>query len=362
MKRFFAVAAIAALFLTSCNQAKELEEVSTVRAEMKFSIANIATKGYVEGASFDDTAFDKLHEGTNPTNPRSMTLSAYLYPQSGASSNYFVGETFSVDNEDGDARRWHHTPAIYWPMGGKLSFLAYSVTEPFDGTAVKWSSDNAASQVVLNVSDQYIQDDILYSGVYQRNSGATVGDPGSTGTPATDVEMTFQHAQAWIEFQIKSQTPNIVKLNEIVVKNINSRGQLTINAPASASAEAAAVWDFNYVNKRDLVVPDTYNVYNNPDSVAANKPGFPRYIGTEVKYFDFLLPGSQDQTEFLLHYQLEGQDNILEYSYKLTGSKWNMGNKYIYEIEFRPYEIIVKPIVTTWDGGDVPSDFPSVLE
>ena len=357
MKKFFAFAAIAALFLTSCNQSKEIEEVATQGPEMTFSIANIATKGYVEGNTFDDTAYDMLHETTaNPTTPRTMTLSAYLYPQSGASANYFVGETFSVDAASGDARRWHHTPAIYWPMGGKLSFLAYSVTEAFDGTAVKWNSENASSQVVLNVSDVYLQDDIMYSGVYQRNSGATV-DPLQG---ASDVEMTFKHAQAWIEFQIKSESADIVKLNEIVVKNVNTRGQLTINAPASPAAEdgATAVWDYNYVTKRDLVVPDTYGVYNDPEGAT------PKYIGTTVQYLDFLLPGAQDQTSFILHYQLKGQDNILEYSYNLTGSKWNMGSKYIYEIEFRPYEIIVKPQVTGWTaaGAQELPGFPSVLE
>lgn len=358
MKRFFAIAAIAALTLTSCNQAQEIEEVNGFGPEMTFSIANIATKGYVEGATFDDTAFDKLHEAsTNPTTPRTMNLSAYLYPQSGASSNYFIGETFAVQGT-GDTRRWHHTPAIYWPMGGKLAFLAYSVTEQFDGTAVKWNSENAASQVVLNVSDVYLQDDILYAGVYQRSSGAD-----HTATPATaasDVEMTFKHAQAWIEFQLKSETADIVKVNEIIVKNVNTRGQLTINAPTSAAAEASAtaVWDFNYVTKRDLVVPDTYSVYNDPEGTT------PKYIGTDVEYLDFLLPGAQDGTEFLIHYQLKGQDNVLEYSYKLTGSKWNMGLKYIYEIEFRPYEIVVKPSVQAWDNpaADQLPGFPSVLE
>lgn len=356
MKRILILAALAATVLASCNT-KEIQgemEDRMNNQELFFSAANYFTKGYVETDAFIDSPFDKLHGQTpDGKTDRTMMMSAYLTPQSGASSNYFVGETFSKNANGETDGKWHHNPKIYWPLGGELSFLAFSSTVPFEGTAIHWNEDNAASKLVLNCSESYLQDDILYAGVYKRSSGASSG---ANPTGASDVQMIFQHAQAWIQFQLRSEAANLVKVNEIILSGINTRGELTINAPASASANATASWNFNYERRQDFVMPDTYGVYNNPDAAT------PKYLGTAVEYMDVLLPAEQAQSAIIIHYQLEGQDNVLEYTYQLPATMWNKGERYIYAIEFRPYEIIVSPSVAPWDAGNVPSgaDWPNL--
>lgn len=339
MKKIFVFAAMAAMVFTACNnnQIANVDELE-LGPEISMSIANLSTKGYVEGSDFVDTPYDALHPST-PGNPRKMMLSAYLTPQSGASANYFVGQEFAKNANGETDDKWHHNPKVYWPMGGTLSFLAYSSTIPFAGTAVFWDEDNAANKVVLGVSEEYLQDDILFSAIPTRGSQA------GPAAGAADVALTFNHTQAWIQFQIKSESANLVKINEIIIEDLYSRGELTLTGGATPKAE----WNFRRETASDRAMDDTYAILA------------PAYIPVETAYMDMLVP-EQRQTAFVLHYTLEGQDNILEYRYDLSTEQWLMGKKYVYEITFKPYEIVVVPTVTAFTAGAVPADFPSELE
>lgn len=363
MKRFFVFAAFAAMFFTACNT----NEIAVDEPEMGFgpelsvSVANVSTKGYVEGNDFVDTPVAGLHPST-PGDPRIMYLSAYQTPQdgqSGASGNYFVGEVFAKAVGQGGDNKWHHNPKVYWPLGRNLSFLAFSSTIPFEGTTVVWDTNNAASKCVLHVDDSYMQDDILYAACESRGSGASSGS--ATPSAASDVAMQFYHAQAWIQFQLKvgddASMANVVKVNKVILKNIRTRGELTItNNETSSDPKATASWNLNFERAVDFEMPDNYSVLNDPTSDT------PKYLTTNVGYLDALIP-QQAQTQIVIQYQLAGQDTMLEYTYTLNDSTpvWNMGMKYIYAITFKPYEIIVVPTVKGWDEH-VPSDFPSTLE
>ncbi len=336
MKKLFIFAAAAAtVLLASCN--KEEAKKSSDAIQQEISVTSVAlTKGYVEADKFVDTPYDALHPSDNQTD-RTLVMSSFLTPQSGASTNYFVGELFAKGTET-DHPLWHHTPAIYWPMGGTLDFLAYSSTIPFSGTAVKWSEENAANECVLYVSEEYLQDDVLYGGVKGRQ---TLG-----GAP---VAMQFKHTQAWIQFQIKVQDAsmnNIIKINDITIKNLQTRGELTIKGGESPEAK----WNFNSETAFDRAMDDTYGILA------------PAYISDEVGYMDMLVP-EQPQTEFVIHYTMAGQDAVLEYSCNLATAQWQKGKKYIYEITFKPYEITVDPSVVPFDVVDPgAAGFPLPLE
>lgn len=337
MKKVFVFAAVAALVFSACN---EIEDNRPVVEQQEISIVSVGavTKGYVEGADFVDTPYDALHPST-PGAERTLQMSAFLTPQSGASANYFVGQEFAINaNNEGDDL-WHHNPKVYWPIGARgVDFLAYSSTIPFTGTAVNWNQDNAASKCVLYVSEDYLQDDVLY--------GAVAGRTTNGGAP---VAMTFNHTQAWIQFQIKVETAemeNIVKVNDITIKNLYSRGELTINGGSTPSAS----WNFTSETAVDRAMDDTYGILN------------PAFIASEVGYMDMLIP-AQAQTSFVMHYTLAGQDTVLEYTYDLANAQWEMGKKYIYEITIKPYEITVEPTVTAFDEVNPGANgFPSVLE
>ena len=338
MKKVFVfAAALAAFALTACNEVSP--KVDEPQQELALVNAAQVTKGYVEGATFVDSPYDKLHGQTpDGKTDRAMLLSAYLTPQSGAAGDYFVGQTFSKNANGETDNMWHHNPKVYWPIGGTLDFLAISSTLPFSGTVINWNPDNAAQSVVLTVGDKYLQDDIIY--------GAVVGRTTNAGAPVT---MTFNHTQAWIQFQIKvddDSMNDIVKINDITLKNIYTRGELTLNGGSTPSA----VWDFGRETAIDKAMDDTYQILA------------PNYISDQVGYMDMLVP-AQAQTEFVMHYTLEGQENVLEYSYPLATAQWEKGKKYIYEITIKPYEITVNPLVTDFvvvDPGA--TGFPSVIE
>lgn len=337
MKKLFVFAAMAALLLSACNEIeKPIAELQ--QDEISLVSANFATKGYVEGADFVDTPYDALHPST-PGDPRTMQLSAYLTPQSGASGNYFVAQPFEKNANGETDNLWHHNPKIYWPIGAQgVDFLAYSSTIPFTGTAVKWNQSNAASECILYVSEEYLQDDILF--------GAVAGRQTNAGAP---VAMTFNHAQAWIQFQIKvedASMENIVKINDITITSLQTRGELTLKGGAAPTAS----WNFTSETAVDRPMDDTYGILA------------PAFISSTVGYMDMLVP-QQPQTSFVMHYTLAGQDAVLEYTYDLANATWEMGKKYIYEITIKPYEITVQPTVVPFtEVNPGATGFPSTLE
>ena len=347
----FLFAATAMIFAASCNKGIDLGNDS--KAELTINSVAL-TKGYVEAAAFAETPYDKLHEDPAADKvDRKMWLSAYMTPQSGASENYFVGQEFSKNANGETDNLWHHNPKVYWPLGGTLDFLAYSAHEAISGTALNWDPVNAASKLVLNVSNEFLQDDLIYGAVVGRKSfiEASGSDP---KVPGASVAMTFNHTQAWIQFQIKvkeAAMENIFTLRDITINKLYTRGELTINGGATPNH----VWNFKNETAVDYKMHDTYEICGDGSTA--------KYIKSTVGYMDMLVP-AQDQTAFVMHYTLAGQeDKVLEYKYSLATAQWQSGKKYIYEITLDPYEITVTPTVTDFAVVNPgASGFPSELE
>ncbi len=355
MKKVFVFAAAAALLLiTACNEVsnpaiEQMDEISVVNAAS-------VTKGYVEGATFVDSPYDKLHGQTpDGKTDRNMYLSAYLTPkgtQSFASANYFVNQLFSKNANGETDNMWHHNPKIYWPLGGQLDFLAFSSTIDFSGTALNWDNGNAASKCVLYVSEDYLQDDILFAYAASQTS--------NNGTPTA---MNFNHTQAWIEFQINvdnDDMKDVVKVEDIIIKDLQTRGELTL----TGGATPACSWNFTSETARDRAMDDTYGILASATgSPFINDVKNPATGTGTWAYMDMLIPAQQPQSSFLVHYTLAGQPAVLEYCYDLPNAYWEAGKKYIYQITFKPYEIIINPDVVPFDTVDPGhSSFPSTID
>lgn len=361
MKKLFVFAAVAALCLTACNQTEKALEIEDQQMPIQLvNAANINTKGYVAGETMEDNLYNKLHYGdealVDSHSWRDIRLSAYLTPgaqQTFASQPYFIDELWRTDN-NGAAASWkHHNGTafspIYWPMSGSLQFLGISMTEDLSGSAVSWNSANPAAGVTLTIGDKFMQDDVMYADCPARgsNEGAAVA-------------MNFRHTQAWIQFKIQSTVADIVTLKDIVVENVYTRGDVTVG-PVISPATENVIWNFDREASRNLSMPDNY-------AGDAVKQGYDKLLAvsspaaaTDIKYFDVLLP-KQAKTSFVVYYTLAGQDNVLEFRYPLDGSIWNAGSKYVYEITFKPHEIIVDPTVTTFANGTVTDFTPTTLE
>jgi len=339
MRKILYLAAAAALAsLAACN--KDGANAETVKAEeISFVSVTSPTKGYISAATFYDTAIAELHNAKPATTARDMQISAWLTPQNGVAGNYFVDYKYSKGDGTKETR-WHHNPPIYWPVGGSLDFLAYSVQTPFDSKDVNWA-DNASESVVLNVLEDKLQDDIVFCAAQQSSTDG-----------ATAVAMEFQHAQAWIEFQLKmadAKMKDQLAVESIEIEKLYTTGELTISRSA---ATASAKWNFRYEMARDFSMPDNYGLYGSQQTEAPFS--LTNALDDKVRYMDVLIP-EQDKTAFVINYVLAGQPNKLSYRFTLDNAKkgWLMGEKYVYEIVFTTNEITVAPTVREFVAGDV---------
>ena len=413
---FAAMAAVLPFCTASCDKENSMKDAP----EQEISFMNgVHTKGYVDGATFFEKATADLHDPSAVTAARSMQISAYVTPQSGAPGNYFVNETFA---QGGDSK-WHHTPALYWPVASQLDFLAVSATTPFDAADMDWYPSNASVQVRLDVDETRTQDDILVAAAQMNSDAATtITTGGGTTTYATgqSVGMVFEHTQAWIEFQLSvasAEMTDRIAIKEIVVENAARGGELLLTRDGVTVKKDWALDD-----QDDFVFDDTYGVYGrskeaedyvteygavqtakaaleaaiaggdaadiatrqtaydaaqealqaavktyalvNPinavggknDRTDADIDGTAE-TATNCAYLDMLLP-QQTKTAFIIRYVLAGQPNVLEYRYTFPGtSKWEMGRKYVYDIDFVISEITVsptvKPYVATFDSTEL---------
>ena len=352
MKNFLLITAVTCAALVSCN--KKAPSNIQIPAdnglqECSFMAFNgIGTKGYVESELFADTPYNKLHkpnyEPTEANDAREMLISSYLTPQSGFPGTYFKEATYRYSDTD---ELWHNfngdeLSPIYWPIGGQLDFLALSVTENIPEGDLIWNEDNVAQSFTLKAGDNFKQDDILFASVCGRKIGA---DP--------KVEMEFNHAQAWIQFQLNAggtQTgASVVNVLKVELIDIYSKGDVTVY---NNLGNAFAKWDFRKETRSDVKMDDTYEVCGTEETpkYLVPKEGVEGKDSDTIGYMDMLIP-EQQKTAFRITYTLKGQEaNVLTYYYELEHENWLMGHKYIYKIDFGTNEITVDPSVVTFNG------------
>lgn len=312
-------ATAALLLLASCHEIETTLPVKDTVVTVD-ALSRHMTKGYVEGTALVDTPFDALHDGTveGDRAPRTIRLTAWLQPQSGAEQEYFRDEVYSRESDG----LWHHDPKMYWPMEGHLDFLGYSSTIPFE--SVTWNGGKSTDGMKIYVDDRYTQDDVLFA--FLRNQTSRNDDG--------HVSLVFDHAQAWVEFRLRATAENLVRVQEVILTDIYTAGDLVVEHPF-ATAEAS--WDFRREIRRDTPVDDTWNIFG-------------AYLPVETVYLDMLIP-EQPMKKIVIRYGLGESAAIFSHEFELTsGATWLMGKKYIYDITIAPTEITIAPSVVDWDA------------
>jgi len=342
-KILFAAAAVLALASCSKDEVPALE--NKVSNEISFMNIVNKTKGYITDVTFYDTAIDQLHiaSGDPVTTPRTMQISAYLTPQDGDGVDYFRDYTFEK-GADPDTK-WHHTPAIYWPLGGKLDFLAYSSKIAFDSKDVEWDERNASESVSFDFNKaERLKDDLVYAAASQTSADG-----------ATSVAMEFKHAQAWIEFKVKVADEDMkdkLAITGITLENIYTSGKLTVSRSGSTASHS---WNYRHEVAEDLIMQDDYNMYGT--QADATPFAVTNGLDENFRFMDVLIP-EQEKTDIVISYALAGQQYPLTYRFNLpnassTVKNWVAGEKYVYEIVFTVNEITVAPKVKEYTGGTV---------
>lgn len=306
------------LSLSLCTCTKE----TPTRTQISLRpVSAVGTKGYVEGSAMEDTSPQTLQAGAPLRSDRTVTITSWLYPQKGEEYEYFNTEVFSKSSDG----LWHRDPSVYWPLGGRLDFIAYSSSIPFPEGNVKYDRYRSTESMRLQFDRSLTQDDVLFSSATDMTISSADGN----------VPMTFKHSQAWIQFRLHSVSPaydNIVKIHKLTLVDVYTTGLLEVEHPFGYPEGS---WSFRYDVRENTTVDDVHGVYGT-------------FATTDISYLDMLIP-EQQMKDIILTYSYTDSEPIMEYRFKLPSSYWLMGMKYIYEISFGPREITIHPTVKNWD-------------
>lgn len=362
---------------SSITKAGELTGISMLRT---YGIYAAATQrnaaGVIENATFFADPYEQLF-ATNEADPSGVNTAAAV----------------------ADTRLWHagsyaastFTPApIYWPLGKvKMDFLAYAIPlVDHQNTGLSsgvWSAtwDNAASDVAsqftFNDVDTYAnQKDVLFAAANDQTNAANGGSAHST-------VMDFNHAQALLIFNVKvnSEATGKLTINDIEFISDARIAALQLEqyngtAPgdlAAADVLLKTVGDFCVNNQRNDLeaswsgLSSTAAGYRMPVSAVAAPSASNNVIlgqaghadavqayGAAIAYIDAgiyaqlgetLLVPEQPKVNFTIKYTVN--DKVMYHKYNDLRGVWQMGKKYIYNLDITMNEIVITESVVDWD-------------
>ena len=362
MKKYFMIAAAALLIASCAKESDEMYQESGLNEISFNAFARNAMKSYVTSNEFYALNFANLRDASgnvqksasadasadasgNPVKQgvvRTMQLSVY---NEDGNCDLFVDETYQRESDN----KWHATPHRFYPIGyGDFDFLAYSISSgdaDCETSAITW---NGAKKVTFEVTSTSLEDDILYAGGVQKASAHAPAD------------MLFKHAQAWITVRftvdassdannmggaIDASGNAILKIDEAVWQDIYKSGELTIEFDKEETTNyAKASWNFFTQEPTNVKMPDR----TASGEATYGSPVMREEKVTNKSFLDMLIP-QQDKKELVINYTLGGE----KFSYTVKSDKigtgtWEMGNHYIYNIEFKITEITTAPSVEVW--------------
>ena len=345
MKKNLFFLAAAAVALASCTSDDTIAEnsaaLSNQQQEITFSpFAQKASRAAVQGTTF----------------PTTNTMEVKAYQTQPTATGYFDKTTFSKKET-----YWGATPAKYWPLSpAKLNFFAVSgagvtnshitIADLLASASVAYTSANSYSATT--------QSDIMYA--FGREA---VTQSGNGLTFPAKVDMTFHHALALINFQIKAgnDASTAIKIKKIELNGARYTGTLAItntNAATEADTWSAKVdWTPNDVVD-NVVVP---SIGNTSDPVALTTSYVPVNSETSYPASLMIIPSTQTAettnygfTTFTITYTLDNKEYTYTYAPAgYTESTPNLtvvqaGYKYTYQIAMTLHEILINPSVEAW--------------
>lgn len=281
------------------------------------AVTSVSTKGYVSGSSMEDSGV-----------ARDIHISAYNTTRR---QPFFVDATFRKDGEywknfvDGV-----HKP-IYWSENNRLDFMAYSAGSSCPTAA--WNPTDPASTLILDVSPESLDDDILYASA-RDCSYAVARDYAENGG---NVRLNFKHSQALVDFEITSDDLNIAFLKGIILEGVHTSGRLKI---VDNFGIPEVSWDFGSSPKvQHTIFPETVNA------------PIPGTSSTPLK-FSVLLP-QQHRCSFKVLFILWKGSQTLEksYTYSLDPDDiWYSGTHYTYKVNVTSRDFVLAASSAARDG------------
>ena len=220
---------------------------------------------------------------------------------------------------------------IYWPFGGvKVDFLAYALKPSAkDALSPTFHSDTHAREFTVADWDTFNnQFDVMYAVA----NGCVPGTDGN-------VALAFKHAQALIAFTAKKSATTTVDLtiNKITIKDLEYAGTLKVD---NYRANLEAGWTISAHGDKDLAAAGGGVTF--PYTLASTtNPSDP---GPQITT-NLLIP-EQAAKKIVINYSMGGK--TFDYELNIPRTRWEMGKKYIFNLEFSAAEIAFTTSVTDW--------------
>lgn len=374
MKKLF-LFSVAALAFCACSSDEVVSENSAANQqpkEISFAPLNkVNTRAAVQGTTFPTTnTMEVKAYQTQPSTAEYFTKTTFTYQ--------FLGGALDATN---NSSYWGGKPARYWPLSAaKLNFFAVSGAG-VDASHITITDLLASASVAYTTTNSYsetTQSDIMYA--FGREA---VTQAGNILTFPSKVDMTFHHALALINFQIKAgnTASTAIKIKKIELNGARYTGTLAItntNAATEAGAWSAKV-DWTPEGVVDNVKVPNIGDETNPVALttglapANSDPAVPTDWASLM-----IIPSTQTATvtqygftTIKITYVLDSK----EYTYEYAPAGWTdddsnpstpdvatptyveAGKKYTYQITMTLHEILINPVVTDWtDGTGSPSN------
>ena len=334
-KILFSVLAAAALVACAKSEVHSVEETSQIVIKPS---TFLATKANVNG----------VIDGT--TYPTAENFDVYGYWSADwttekAPANYLLAsENSGVEFEyDSALAAWTGVVNHYWPKDGSLKFACYSPAT--ENLKHDWATDTYSKDEFTYTVDPTKTFDLL---VAPTTAAYTVAQG------SAPVEVAFDHALAWISFKVMATSDDAAEaftIHDVIVNDV------CINADFTADMKNEVITWSEIEDKQAFYV--LKEGAQNPVNGEVNT------IGTTTQCI--VIP--QKPTTVTINYtqnELEGSAELKNQSITLpltidNNGSWLPGKHYIYTLTFSLEEILIKPVVNTWEPVEQTIDEDALL-
>ena len=368
MKKFLITAATALVAL-ACTQNIVAPETFEGR-EINFNtVTRLATKAPITGTTYSYNC------------PSFGVFAWYLASgnwNTAAANSSAVSYMDDVEISFDDTKDiWVPEDTYYWPLQGKLTFIAYS---PKSAASATFSNAGVLTLTNFTVSTTVAdQVDLLYSSIaadksqnedYYEDSDNSKDSETAEGDKGVNIK--FKHALSQVIF--KAKTADDVydaglsfKVDSISVNAASTATSMTVTNPTDAQlASAITTWNSPSSNldfdARVTAFPEAANTYltktlSDPIGDALLMIPVTAFAATDpsvtIKYTLYRLSDNQNLGSKKVTIKFDDIDDVV--------TNWEAGKKYVYNLTIDLQKIYFNPTITDWaDGGsqdvDVPDD------
>lgn len=239
-----------------------------------------------------------------------------------ADGDYFVGKAFSRKGE-----YYQASPPVFWPVGGTLDFLALAAEDSEEemARAASWHQENCTKGVEVTVAaDSHLDSELMFGCADALCSGDG------------NVTLELRHCQSWLQFCLRTNAEDAVRVDSLVIENAYTGGLLRITNGIYPDAE----WTFRGYKRKNVTVPLSRGLV----------------LGRDESICNILLP-EQDECNLLLYYSTKtsaGESwnsarNTL-FRYPSGDNPWFYGIRTSYNIHISLSEIKFSTSVNEWSA------------